>query len=129
VLGNLAAQQTTMGRGAEALQSLAEAAQLDEQIRRVAGWSRPLAAAAVVHLARGKPAIATRALGAYDAHTPPDAIGRPGDASWYVGILSDASEATRARLDPTEVAAAAKAARRKSPDQLINELIVQVANE
>jgi predicted ATPase/class 3 adenylate cyclase len=129
VLGNLAAQQTTMGRGAEALQSLAEAAQLDEQIGRVAGWSRPLAAAAVVHLARGKPAIATRALGAYDAHTPPDAIGRPGDASWYVGILSDASEATRARLDPTEVAAAAKAARRKSPDQLINELIVQVANE
>jgi predicted ATPase len=127
LLANLSAQQTALGRGAEALQSLAESAQLYEQIGRVAGRSWPLAGAAVLHLARGQPAMATRALGAYDAYTPPKAS-MPGDVGGYVGILDDAISATRARLDAAEVATAATAARRKSLDELIDELIIQVAN-
>jgi hypothetical protein len=127
LLANLSVQQTSLGRGAEALQSLAESAQLDEQIGRVARRSWPLAAAAVLHLARGQPAMATRALGAYDAHTRPN-TGIPGDVGGYISILTDAISATRARLDPAEVATAAMAARRQSLDQLIDELIIQAAN-
>jgi hypothetical protein len=126
VLANLSVQQTALGREAEALESLAESARLGEQD----GWgarSWPLAAAAVLHLARGQPAIATQALGAYDAHTPPRAS-TLGNIGGYVGILDEAISATRARLDAADVAAAATAARRKSHDQLIHELIIHVAN-
>jgi predicted ATPase/class 3 adenylate cyclase len=126
-LANLSAQQTTLGRGAEALASLAESARLSEQVGWGAGRSWPLAAAAVLYLARGQPTIATRALGAHDAHTPPKAstLGTMGDD---VSILDEAISATRARLDAADVATAATAARRESVDQLIHELIIHVAN-
>jgi predicted ATPase/class 3 adenylate cyclase len=127
LLANLSALQTALGRGAEALESLAESAQLAEQVGQGARRSWPLAAAAVLHLARGQPAIATRALGAYDAHTPPRAS-TLGNVGGYVGILAEAISATRARLDAAKVATAATAARRQSLDQLIDELIIQVAN-
>jgi predicted ATPase len=127
LLANLSVQLTSLGRGAEALQSLAESAHLGEQIGRVARKSWPLAAAAVLHLARGQRAMATRALGAYDAHTRPN-TGIPGDVGGYISILTDAISVTRARLDPPEVATAAMAARRLSLDQLIDELIIQAAN-
>jgi hypothetical protein len=127
LLTNLSALQTALGRGAEALESLAESAQLAEQVGQGARRSWPLAAAAVLHLARGQPAIATRALGAYDAHTPPRAS-TFGNVGGYVGILAEAISATRARLDAAQVATAATAARRQSLDQLIDELIIQVAN-
>ena len=66
----LAAQKAAMGRGAEALQTLAESAQLDEQIGHLPERSFRLAVAAVVHAACGQPALAIAALGAYDAHVP-----------------------------------------------------------
>jgi hypothetical protein len=104
------------------VQSVVESAQLAGQIDR--GQSRwwSLSAAAVVHMARGQPALATRALGASDAHTPSRA-GVPGEG-WGLGFLAEATAAMRARLDAAEVASAAAAARRRRLDQLIDELVV-----
>jgi hypothetical protein len=48
-------------------------------------------------------------------------------AGGYLGWISDAVNATRAQLDPAEVVAATVAARSKSVDELIDELIVQPA--
>ena len=118
-----------MGRGAEALQALAESSRLDEQIGRLPGRSRRLAVAAVVHLSRGQLALSIAALGAYDAHAPDDA-GRPwsrigGSIDW----LADLVETTRDQLDPAAVAGARAAAQRKSLDELLHELIVRPAME
>lgn len=55
-------------------------------------------------------------------------VGPRGSAGGYIGWLAEAVATTRARLDPNEVAAAAAAARRKSPDQLIDELIIHQAD-
>jgi predicted ATPase len=129
VLVELAEQEATMGRGAEALQALAESSRLDEQIGRLPGRSRRLAVAAVVHLSRGQLALSVAALGAYDAHLPDDA-GRPwsrigGSMDW----LADLVETTRDQLDPAAVAGARAAAQRKSLDELMHELIVRPAME
>jgi predicted ATPase/class 3 adenylate cyclase len=137
LLVELAAQQATMGQGAEALQALAESSQLDEQIGRLPGRSFRLAVAAVVHLARGQAAMSISAMGAYDAH-PAQATRwvtarpivsdlRPGGGVRYVGWLAETVETTRARLDPAEVSAATAAARSKSLDELIDELVIQPA--
>jgi hypothetical protein len=133
MLIDLTAQATVMGRGAEALQALAESSQLDEQIGRLPGRSFRLAVAAVVHLASGHVVSSISALGAYDAY-PVGSAGwaRPGGggaAGGYSGWLAEAVETTRVRLDPTAVAVATVAARRKSLDDLIDELIIQPAME
>jgi predicted ATPase/class 3 adenylate cyclase len=126
LMANLCAHQVALGQPAEAMQSLMESAQLAGQANRGPGRSWPLAAAAVVHLARGDPALATRALGAYDGHTPPTA-GVARVVRGDFGILAEAIQATRARLDPADVAIAATAARRVRVDQLIDELVIQAA--
>jgi predicted ATPase/class 3 adenylate cyclase len=123
----LAAQEAAMGRATDALQHLAESSQLDEQIGRL-GRSEKLAIAAVVHLARGHAATSASALGAYDAHPAWDTgwgrQGRGEGNSW----LDELVHATRARLDPAEVAAATATARGKRLDHLMDELIVQPAS-
>jgi predicted ATPase/class 3 adenylate cyclase len=126
LLANLAALQIALGRPSEALQALAESAHLAVQVDRGPGRFWPFGAAAVVHMARGHPAFATRALGAYDAHSPPMAS-VPRDLNGYFGILAEAVEATRARLDAADIATAATAARRRRLDHLIAELIVDRA--
>jgi predicted ATPase/DNA-binding SARP family transcriptional activator/class 3 adenylate cyclase len=128
ILPDLAAQEAHLGRGAEALQALAESSQVDEQIGRLPRRSTKLAAVAVVHLERGQRALAISALGAYDAHPaegPPKPVNRVGG---YISWFMDAVGTTRAQLDPVAVAAAAAAARHKSLDELIAELIIQPAN-
>jgi tetratricopeptide (TPR) repeat protein len=128
LLVDLAEQEAVMGRGAEALQALAESSQLDEQIGRLPGRSRRLAVAALVHLTCGQLDMSISALGAYDAHPPEDARSPRTRVGGSVGWLADAVETTRARLDRAEVAAAAVAARGKSLDELIDELIIHPAN-
>jgi predicted ATPase/DNA-binding SARP family transcriptional activator/class 3 adenylate cyclase len=129
VLVDLAAQEAAMGRGAEALQALAESTGISEQIGRLPGRSFRLAVAAFVHLVRGDNALSISALGAYDAH-PAGATerARPGIGGGYVRSLAEGVEATRARLDSAEVTAATAAARRRPLDELIDELIIQPAN-
>jgi predicted ATPase/class 3 adenylate cyclase len=128
LLVDLAEQEAVMGRGAEALRALAESSQLDEQIGRLPGRSRRLAVAALVHLTCGQLDMSISALGAYDAHPPEDARSPRTRVGGSVGWLADAVETTRARLDRAEVAAAAVAARGKSLDELIDELIIHPAN-
>jgi hypothetical protein len=128
LLVDLAATEAALGRGTEALQTLAESSQLDEQIGRLPGRTFRLAIAAFVHLARGQLAMSASALGAYDAHLAgATGWGRPGGGGGYIGWLADAVQTTRARLDPADVAAAAAAARRKNLDEIIDELIIQPA--
>jgi predicted ATPase/class 3 adenylate cyclase len=126
ILANLSAHQAALGQLAEAALSVVESAQLAVQIDRGQARWWPLAAAAVVHMARGHPALATRALGAFDAHTPRRA-GVPGEG-WSFGFLAEAAAATRARLDAADIASAATAARRRRLDQLIDELIVRAVS-
>jgi predicted ATPase/DNA-binding SARP family transcriptional activator/class 3 adenylate cyclase len=127
LLVDLAEQEAVMGRGAEALQALAESSQLDEQIGRLPGGSRRLAVAALVHLTRGQQGMSIAALGAYDAHPPDDARSPWTRVGGSVGWLADAVETSRARLDRAEVAAATAAARSRNLDELIDELILQPA--
>jgi hypothetical protein len=128
VLVELAAMEATMGQATEALQVLAESTRIDDQIGRLPGRSHRLAIAALVHLARGQTPLSIAAMGAYEAH-PSETTewGRPGIAAGYVGWLAETLEATKAQLDPSEVAAARTAASRKSLDELIDELIIQPA--
>lgn len=104
LLVELATYEATMARYTEAMRDLTEAVRLREQTN-----SQPnpflLAVVANVHHARGETAMATGALGAYDAtgHTSawaPDDFRRP----------RTAVRTTRAALDPVAVAAAAEAA-------------------
>jgi predicted ATPase/DNA-binding SARP family transcriptional activator len=118
LLVDLAAQAAIAGRQDEALQALAESTRLDEQIGKLPGRSYVFGAAAVVHLARGQTNLAALALGAFDAHPMRGTLGT---------LQVEAVDETRARLDPIEVAAATAAARRKSIDELIDELITQPA--
>jgi predicted ATPase/DNA-binding SARP family transcriptional activator len=128
ILVDLAAQEATAGRGREALRALAESSQLDQKLGRRTRRSFTLAAAAVVHLARGEAQLSVAALGAYDAHPIPF-YGRPrGTAGGYIGWLAEAVATTRSQLDPNAVAAAAAAARRVSLDRLIDELIIRQAD-
>ena len=127
LLVDLAEQEAVMGRGDEALQTLAESSRLDEQIGRLPGGSRRLAVAALVHLTRGQQGMSIAALGAYDAHPPDDARSPWTRVGGSVGWLADAVEATRARLDSSKVAAATAAARSRNLEELIDELILQPA--
>jgi predicted ATPase/class 3 adenylate cyclase len=128
MLVDLAEQEAAMDRGAGALQALAESSKLDEHMGRLPGRSRRLGVAAFVHLARGQPAMATLALGAYDMN-PPQVSRMPWSGlGGSIGWFADTIETTRARLDPTEVTVAAAAARGKRLDELIDELIIQPAN-
>jgi predicted ATPase/DNA-binding SARP family transcriptional activator len=128
VLVLLAAQEAAMSRASDALQHLAESSRLEDTIGRLPGRSERLAIAAVIHLARGQPAMSAAALGAYDAHPAWDTgwgrQGRGEGNSW----LDEVVEPTRARLDAAEVAAAATKARGKHLNQLLDELILQPAN-
>jgi predicted ATPase len=128
-LGELAAQAAVAGRGTDGLRALVESVRFNQQIGRLPGRSNLLAVAAVVHQARGQTTLASAALGAFDAYPARRAV-RPtrGSAPWRGG-LAGLVEMTRARLDPAEVAAATDAARRRSIDQLIDELIIQPAKE
>jgi hypothetical protein len=99
---------------------LAESTRLDAQIGKLPGRSYVFGAAAVAHLARGQTNLATLALGAFDAHPMRGTLGT---------LQVEAVDETRARLDPTEVAAATATARHKSLDELIDELIIQPAME
>jgi hypothetical protein len=129
VLVDLAAQEAAMGQGAEALRALGESTGISEQIGRLPGRSFRLAVAAFVHLVRGDRALSISALGAYDAHPAlAKEWARPGIGGGYVRSLAEGVEATRARLDSAEVAAATAAARHRPLDQLINELIIKPAN-
>jgi predicted ATPase/DNA-binding SARP family transcriptional activator len=127
LLVDLAEQEAVMGQGAEALEALAESAQLDEQIGRLPGRSRRLGVAAVVHLARGHVKMSVAALGAYDAHPPEDDRGPRTRVGGSVGWRADAVETTRGRLPTADVAATAAAARGKSLDTLIDDLIIRPA--
>jgi tetratricopeptide (TPR) repeat protein len=127
LLVDLAEQQAVMGRGAEALQALAESSQLDEQIGRLPGRSRRLAVAAVVHLARGQLDMSISALGAFDAHPPDDAHSARTRVGGSVGWLTDAVDTTRARFDSADVADAMAAARSRSLEELLDGLIIQPA--
>jgi predicted ATPase/DNA-binding SARP family transcriptional activator/class 3 adenylate cyclase len=127
LLVDLAEQEAVMARGDEALQTLAESSLLDEQIGRLPGGSRRLAVAALVHLTRGQEGMSIAALGAYDAHPPDDARSPWTRVGGSVGWLANAVEATRARLDPSAVAAATATARGKKLEELIDELILQPA--
>jgi predicted ATPase/DNA-binding SARP family transcriptional activator len=118
LLVDLAAQAAIAGRQDEALQALAESTRLDEQIGKLPGRSYVFGAVAVVHLARGQTNLAALALGAFDAHPMRGTLGT---------LQVEAVDATRARLDPTEVAAATATARHKSIDELIDELIIHPA--
>ena len=71
--------------------------------------------AAFVHLVRGDNTLSISALGAYDAH-PAEATewARPGIGGGYVGWLVEEVEATRAQLNPAEVAPATRVARRRT---------------
>ena len=130
VLIDLAAQEASMGRGAEALQALAESSQLDEQIGRLPSRSYQLAVAALAHLARDERLVAISALGGYDAHPSEFAIPPFGRIGGHVNWLDPAAMAAmRARLDPDAVAAAAAMARARSLDGLIDELIIQPAKD
>jgi predicted ATPase len=120
LLVDLAAQAAIAGRQDEALQALAESTRLDAQIGKLPGRSYVFGAAAVAHLARGQTNLATLALGAFDAHPMRGTLGT---------LQVEAVDETRARLDPTEVAAATATARHKSLDELIDELIIQPAME
>jgi hypothetical protein len=127
LLVDLAEQEAVLGRGAEALEALAESAQLDEQIGRLPGRSRRLGVAAVVHLARGHVKMSVAALGAYDAHPPEDDRGPRTRVGGSVGWRADAVETTRGQLPTADAAAAAAAARGKSLDTLIDDLIIRPA--
>lgn len=128
LLVELAAQKAARGRGADALQTLAESAQLDEQLGQLPERSYRLAVAAVVHAACDEPALSIAALGAYDAHVPRGTgWWRPGVGGGQIGWLAEAVETTRAQLDPAGVAAATATARSKSVDELIDQLITQPA--
>ena len=70
VLIDLAALEASMGRGAEALQALAESSQLDEQIGRLPSRSYQLAVVALAHLARSERVLAISALGGATTCTP-----------------------------------------------------------
>jgi predicted ATPase/class 3 adenylate cyclase len=130
VLMNLAAQEASMGRGDEALEALAESSQLDEQTGRLPSRSDQLAIAALAHLARGERVLAVSALGGYDAHPSELAIPPFGRIGGHVSWLAPAAmTAMRASLDPDAVAAAALTARPRSLDGLIDELIVQPAED
>jgi tetratricopeptide (TPR) repeat protein len=127
ILLDLAAQEATVGRSHQALQALAESSQIDQQLGRRHTASLQLAAAAVVHLARGEPPLAVAALGAYEAH-PTQVPSRPMDiAAGYISLLAEAVATTRAQLDANEIAASTATARHKSLDELIDELIIQPA--
>jgi predicted ATPase/class 3 adenylate cyclase len=134
ILIDLSAQHAAMGRGAEALQALAEASRVNEQIGRLSGRWFLLAVAAFAHLANGESGSATSALGGYDAHAEatgwgrPDRRGNPRGGGGYIRWLDDVIESTRGRLDPTEVTAAAAAAHGRNLDELIDELIIQPAS-
>jgi predicted ATPase/class 3 adenylate cyclase len=128
VLMDLAAQEASMGRGAEALEALAESTQLDERIGRLPSRSYHLAVAALAHLARDEPVLAISALGGYDAHPSEVAMPPFGRIGGHVNWLDPAAMAAmRARLDADAVAAAAAAARARSLDGLIDELIIHPA--
>jgi predicted ATPase/class 3 adenylate cyclase len=114
LLVDLAAQAAIANHADEALQALAESTRLDEQIGRLPGRAYVFGVAAVVHLARGQTNLAVAALGAFDAHPMRGTLGT---------LQSDAVDETRARLDPTAVAAAATTARTRQIDDLIDELI------
>lgn len=90
------------------------ARQIDQQIGRLPGRAYTLGIAAVVHVARGDTPLSTSALGAFDAHPVEGAL---------AALLAEPIETARGRLDRTDVAAAAAAARRRSVDELIDELI------
>jgi predicted ATPase/DNA-binding SARP family transcriptional activator len=126
-LAELAMQKATMGQGAEALQSLAESTRIADRVGPMPGRSIRLAAAACIHLARGQSTLSASALGAYDAHPPGNPAWPRNRAGKYVGWLGDAVESTRAQLNPVEVARATARARRRSLDQLMDELIIQPA--
>ena len=67
------------------------------------------------------------ALGAYDAHPPDDARSPWTRVGGSVGWRADAVEATRTRLDPSDVAAGEAIARSRNLEELIDELILQPA--
>jgi hypothetical protein len=130
LLVDVAVQEAAVGRGAEGLQALAESVRLERQIGRRPWRSFRLAVAAVVHLARGQPTLAVRAMGAFFAHRPESMDwARPLPAGGHIGWAGAAVQTTRAQLDPVEVDAAAVAARSKALDDLMDELIIQPAME
>jgi predicted ATPase/class 3 adenylate cyclase len=130
VLIDLAAQEASMGRGAEALQALAESSRLGEQIGRRPRRSYQLAAAALAHLARDEPGLAISALGGYEAHPSEFVIAPFGRIGEHVDWLDPAAMAAmRTRLDPDAVTAAAATARSRPLDELIDELIIRPAED
>jgi isocitrate dehydrogenase kinase/phosphatase len=84
----------------------------------------------LAHLAQDERDLATSALGGYDAHPSKfviTAFGRQ-SVNEQAGWLDQAAVAAmRARLAPDAVAAAAAVARSRSVEQLIDELIIQPA--
>jgi predicted ATPase/DNA-binding SARP family transcriptional activator len=140
LLFSLAIQQAIMGQGDKALQTLAETSRLygDIDVDRAGRFrvSRQqeivreyaLAAASVIHLARGEDTSSISALGAYLAHAREDVRKPRSRADGFTGGLLDVLVTTRTQLDSAKVAAARTAASRRSLDELIDELIIQPAD-
>jgi predicted ATPase/DNA-binding SARP family transcriptional activator len=110
------ATSATADHGSEGLRALAESAMLHAEIGPRRGRAVILAAAAIVHVTRSDTALATAALGAWDANLRRDEL----ELS-----LAGAVERTRAQLDPKAVARANELARGKPVDQLIEDLVIR----
>jgi predicted ATPase/DNA-binding SARP family transcriptional activator len=139
LLFSLAIQQAIMGEGDEALQTLAETFRLyeDLDVDRAGGLrvgrqqtvrEYALAAASVIHLARGERTSSISALAAYLAHARDDVRKPRSRADGFIGGLVDVLATTRAQLDSAKVVAARTAASGRSLDELIDELIIQPAD-
>jgi hypothetical protein len=89
---------------------------LHAQIGPRRGRAVILAAAAIVHVTRSDTALATAALGAWDANLRRDEL----ELSLAVAV-----ERTRAQLDPMAVARANELARGKPVEQLIEDLVIR----
>jgi tetratricopeptide (TPR) repeat protein len=129
LLVDLAVQEAVMGRGDEALETLAESSRLDEQIGRpqTPGRVFKLAAAAAIYVARGERAQSISALGAYLEYSPEGNRKPYSRFGGYIRGLIDITDTMIAQFDSIEVAAARAAARRKNVDALIEEFIIEPA--
>jgi tetratricopeptide (TPR) repeat protein len=122
VLAQLAGYEATCGQHEETMRDLAEVVRLDDKAGLQPEGARSLVIAAYVYFQRGDRDRATAALGAFDAagyvwHWDGDRAS--------VGLISDLGRQMRAVLDRGAVAAAAEAARHRSVDALIDELILR----
>jgi predicted ATPase/class 3 adenylate cyclase len=127
VMSDLTAEQARLHQRGDALTNLARMVRLDERAGRHPERPFMLTTAAVIHGRGDDPALALAAMAAYDAHP---ALGadrvdpRPESPFSWIG---PAIEEIRSRLDPTVLADATAAARRRTFAELVDEVILTPA--